>query len=317
MNTVNADDIIKGLLDFPKHIPSKYLYDEEGSQIFNEITKLDEYYLTRCEKEILEDNAATFAHLFGPQRFNLIELGGGDGSKASIMIANLNKAKLDFSYFAVDISPRALQTLRGNLSQKFKDIPLHTFLGDYTSGLEKIIQAYPKTKNVILFLGSSIGNFEPRDAEAFMKNIAHHMKPEDILVIGFDLKKDERILSRAYNDKEGLTAEFNFNLLHRLNKEYGANFVPENFKHIEVYNPGLEAMESYLISTKDQVITFEDHDLEISLTQDEMIHTEYSFKFDVSRIKKMIHDTGLRSEMFLFDKKNYFTVALFQGPIRH
>lgn len=325
-NKINEmDEIIKGLFENPKSIPSKFFYDFEGSRLFDEITNLEEYYITQCEKEILFENADFFLSLYesnnngGNQNrpLCLIELGPGNGSKAGLLIEPLLRAQKKFSYHAIDISPRALRKLTDNLHKKFPTVFPHVVVGDYMSGISRISSEYPEQQNIVLFLGSSIGNLDPDEAHHFIKNLASQLKPQDYLIIGFDLKKDERLLWRAYNDPRGLTADFNLNLLRRINREFGANFNLSNFSHFEVYNPGLSAMESYLISRKNQVILFEENELELFIEKDEMIHTEKSFKFDKKIILNIIGDTGLTAEHFLFDKKNYVTLGIFKPVVRH
>lgn len=313
----NVDEILNGLLVNPKSIPSKYFYDEEGSRLFDEITKLDEYYITRCEKEILYHNAEVFLNLYEDRPINIIELGPGDGSKASLLITPLFNAKKNFTYHAVDISPRELIKLTKILKNKFPPLAIKTIVADYMVGLSKIISLNQQQQNIVLFLGSSIGNMNLNEAHSFVNSLAAQLKPQDYLVVGFDLKKEERILWRAYNDTKGLTADFNLNLLNRLNRELGANFDLSKFKHFEIYNPALSAMESYLISQKRQTVHIDESDLEITLQADETIHTEYSFKYDKKSILEIVTDTGLTTEHFLFDKKNYVTIGIFKPSLRH
>lgn len=317
MKEIVTDEIIQGLLKNPKSIPSKYFYDKEGSRLFDEITKLDEYYITRCEKEILYENAGVFLNLYENDPINLIELGPGDGSKACLLIAPLIRMHKSFTYHAIDISPRELKKLSCKLNQKFPGFNPNLIVADYISGISKITSAENHTQNIVLFLGSSIGNLETDQAHRFMKNLAAQLNPQDYLIVGFDLKKDERLFWRAYNDTKGLTSDFNLNLLTRLNREFGSNFNLSNFKHFEVYNPGLSAMESYLISLQNQIIRFDENELEISLETDEMIHTEYSFKYDKESIFQMLSDTGLTAETFLYDKKNYVTIGIFKPVSKH
>lgn len=312
----DIDEMLEGLLTNQKFISSKFLYDEEGTRLFEEITKLDEYYITRCEKEILYHNAEAFINLASNERFNLIELGPGDGSKAGLLIAAFLRAKKNFDYHGIDISPQALKRLSHNLKQKFPSLNLHTVLADYAPGIG-LISAQQKSQNIVLFLGSSIGNLLPPDGSSFMQNLASQIKEEDYLIVGFDLKKEERVLWRAYNDTKGLTADFNLNLLNRLNNEFGANFNLNNFKHFEIYNPELSAMESYLISNQDQTIHFDDGNIDISFGTNEMIHTEYSFKYNKKTILDLIKNTNLAPEHFLYDSKNYVTIVVFKKSSLH
>ncbi|MGZ3772182.1 MAG: L-histidine N(alpha)-methyltransferase [Pseudobdellovibrionaceae bacterium] len=311
------DEILEGLTKNPKSISSKYFYDSEGSKLFDEITKLDEYYIARCEKEILYTQANVFLSLSDSRPIELIELGPGDGSKAALLIEAFLRTNKLSAFHAVDISPRELNKLTHNLFSKFPTLKLMTVVADYTEGISKISSLHPEHQNIVLFLGSSIGNMSPGEAHLFVKTLAAQLKPEDYLIIGFDLKKEERILWRAYNDTRGLTAEFNLNLLNRINKEFGADFDISRFKHFEVYNPEFSVMESYLISLEKQTVTFEESEFEIAFDRDEMIHTESSFKFDKKTILSIVKDTGLTAEHFLFDKKNYVTIGIFKVLNRH
>ncbi|MFS4457969.1 L-histidine N(alpha)-methyltransferase [Bdellovibrio sp. HCB2-146] len=316
MDVNSTLEIVTGLTAAQKRLPSKLFYDDNGTALFRKITEAPEYYLTTCEKEILRKNADFILDQMENRPFNLIELGAGDGSKASLLIKKAMTRPNFRSYYAYDISKKALEELEANLEKSFPDLEPHLVIADYTTSLEEL-DIPSQESNIFLFLGSSIGNFSPSQASLFLEKLSHKMKDGDFLLVGFDLKKAERILYKAYNDSQGLTAEFNLNLLLRLNREYGANFNIENFKHVEIYNPGLGAMESYLLSLKEQTVYFEDLNLEIHFQQDEMIHTELSYKFSVEDIENLVKDTSLKALSFLFDHKRYFVSVLFHRRSLH
>lgn len=309
-------EIIQGLRAPQKRISSKFFYDEKGSELFQQITQTPEYYLTACEKEILKRFAPRIVEYMENDPFSIIELGPGDGSKAALLLQTALKNKNFQNYYAIDISEKSLEALSEKLEEQFENFVPHTLEADYFDGL-KHIEAQCPERRIILFLGSSLGNLPPEQAQDFLQHLAHGMREHDMLILGLDLKKDERILSKAYNDKDGVTAEFNLNLLTRLNREWGANFNLENFEHVEVYNPGLGAMESYLKSKIAQNVFFEDFNLEISFTEGELIHTEYSFKYNRDDILNLVQNTGLTILDFLMDRKEYFTDVLLKGPARH
>lgn len=316
MDVNSTLEIVNGLTASQKHLPSKLFYDDKGADLFKKITETPEYYLTDCEKEILRKNADFILEQMHDRHFNLVELGAGDGSKASLLIKKAMALPNFQKYVAVDISAKSLVELEEALSASFPQLDVETIKGDYVDRLEEI--KFPEDQgNIFLFLGSSIGNFSPPEATMFLEKLSHKMKEGDILIVGYDLKKAERILYKAYNDAQGLTAAFNLNLLSRLNREFGANFNLDNFKHVEIYNPGMGAMESYLLSKVSQTVFFEDLDFEVHLQKDEMIHTEFSYKYSVEDIEEMTKEISLKPVSFLFDHRRYFATVIFIGRSLH
>lgn len=316
MDVNSTLEIVNGLTAKQKHLPSKLFYDEKGSDLFKRITKTPEYYLTECEKEILQKNADFILQQMHRRHFNLIEFGAGDGSKASLLVKKAINLPNFQKYIAIDISAKSLEEVEESMSAKFPTLDIETIQDDYTVKFENL--KLPEDEgNIFLFLGSSIGNFSPAEAALFLEKVSHKMKEGDLLIVGFDLKKAERILYKAYNDAQGLTAAFNLNLLSRLNREFGADFNLENFKHVEIYNPGLGAMESYLLSKIAQTVYFEDLDFEVHFQKDEMIHTEFSYKYSVEEIEEMIKQTNLKAVSFLFDHRRYFSTVIFMGRSLH
>lgn len=300
-------EILGGLMAPQKRISSKFLYDSQGAEIFNQITTLPEYYLTNCEKEILETQSQHLVQFLGSDPFHLVELGPGDGSKARIVIEKLKEQKMNFDYYAVDICEAGLNIVQNELQDTNIDINL--LCADFVSGVHHLSDVLIDRK-VILFLGSSIGNMTRAESQNFIYRLSEHLNDGDLLIVGFDLKKDVEVLEKAYNDSQGLTAEFNYNLLRRLNSELGANFEVKNFKHLEFYSHELGAMVSYLVSQKDQEVKVGSHT--IRFKKNERLHTEYSFKYNDHDIKKMIQNSGLASVKNLTDSKEYFTCAVFK-----
>jgi len=218
-----ALDILVGLSETRKSIPSIYHYDSKGSVLFDRITELPEYYPTNCEKETLESNIKRIASYADGDPFNLVEFGPGDGSKTKILLDYFLKHKFDFQYMPLDISESALQGILDDFKEAYPNLEINGLVADYFSGVNWLKNRYNR-KNLILFLGSNIGNFDYGQTRLFLRNLWNCLNNGDIVIIGFDLKKDIELLLKAYNDSEGVTAEFNLNILRRINRELGGEF---------------------------------------------------------------------------------------------
>ncbi|KTC72480.1 Histidine-specific methyltransferase EgtD [Legionella birminghamensis] len=304
-------DVEKGLSGRKKFISSKYFYDAKGSELFNQITRHPDYYLTKCELEILEENKREFASIFGESSFNLIELGPGEGIKSRIFLDQFLKDSLDFTYFTIDISRRYLNQIVKQFHQDLPKLKLIALNSDYFSGLHWLSQR-SKRRNVVLFLGSSIGNFNPKDTETFLKNIANDLQNDDYLLIGFDLRKDIDILNKAYNDSDLITRNFNLNLLTRMNRELGAHFDLEKFQHYATYNVYSGAMESYLLSRAKQSIRIDALNRSFNFYEYEPIHVEYSYKYLIDHIEEIAHKSGFEIVKNYMDSKSYFVDSLWR-----
>jgi L-histidine N-alpha-methyltransferase len=250
-----AQAVLQGLSAQPKSLPSKYLYDTRGDQIFQQIMELPEYYPTRCEEEILKSNKDDILErIFRVTRtFKLVELGAGDGKKTKILLSHFLDHKADFEYLPVDISEHALLGLCNSLRGQFPQLGVKSFAKDYFKALEDIGQAGTELK-LVLFMGGNIGNFSKREAGNFLSMLASRLHKGDLVLAGFDLKKDPAVIYSAYNDKQGVTRAFNFNLLDRINRELDANFKTAHFMHYPTYDPLTGAMKSYLLSEKNQEV---------------------------------------------------------------
>ena len=232
------EDVYTGLTDFPKHLSSKYFYDERGDKLFQDIMHMPEYYLTACEFEILNRHKEEIAHLFvgDSPNFDLIELGAGDGKKTKILLKELSERGVNFTYKPIDISQNVLDQLEISLREELPKVKVDTKQGTYFETLEKL-HSDNSTKKVILFLGSNIGNLLHPQAIDFLIKVKELIRSDDLFFVGFDLKKHPQTIMDAYNDKTGITAAFNKNLLDRMNLELNANFDLDEFLHWEVYNP--------------------------------------------------------------------------------
>ncbi|WP_186644967.1 L-histidine N(alpha)-methyltransferase [Fluviispira vulneris] len=236
-----ALDVKQGLESFPKRIPSKYFYDKEGSRLFDLITEQEEYYLTRTEKQILASCASELKPYVGKIK-EILEFGPGDGSKAEIILKHfMTWNPKEISYKAIDISISAIEQSLARF-RKYPNIQTSSIIGDYNSFSSPAID---NNGRFFLFLGSTIGNYDPAQVKDLLSGISQHMTKNDFLLIGFDKKKDISLLTEAYNDKANITHDFNLNLLVRMNAEIGSNFIKSNFSHHGFYNPLIGAMQSF------------------------------------------------------------------------
>lgn len=304
-------DLLTGLSEKNKEISSKYFYDEKGSDLFNQITRHSDYYLTRCEIEILNENKKIISNLIAKEAFNLIELGPGEGIKTLLLIGQFLDDASKFTYIPVDISKTYLDNFTHKLNQMLPNIQVTALHSDYLKGLEWL-SSNSKNRNLVLFLGSSIGNFTLAATKIFLRSVWSILHHGDYLLIGFDLRKETDILLKAYNDKDGITRDFNLNLLSRINKELGANIDINKFNHYATYNPKISAMESYIMCSNSQIIDIEALNKAFLLEPYEAIHVEYSHKYTMSQIENLATEAGFKIINSFTDSKNYFIDSLWQ-----
>jgi len=308
-----ARDVLRGLAKSPKGLPSSYFYDARGSRLFQQITRLDEYYLTGCEREILRAHATDIARATGEQPFRLVEAGAGDGHKTEILLRELVRRGQTFEYSPIDICRPALVQLLDKLRRRFEpgSFRMHGLAGDYFDAL-RALQRRSSMRNLVLFLGSSIGNFTHAQATRFLKRLRRTLRPGDLTLIGFDLKKDPSVLQAAYDDSLGITREFNFNLLDRMNRELGADFDREKFEHRATYNAAEGCMQSFLVSRADQGVTIEAVDRRFQFAAGELLQVENSFKYDLPQIERFAAECGFRVRQHYFDRRHFFTDSLWE-----
>jgi L-histidine Nalpha-methyltransferase len=304
--TIFAKDIQVGLSSIPKFIPSKYFYDERGDRLFQAIMRMPEYYLTDSEYEILSESKEQLLKIFSEYQkpFNLIELGAGDGFKTKILLNFLNENQVKFTYMPVDISEHALDDLQDNLRLSIPGLKIKALHGDYLKMLEKIKKDLDR--KIILFLGSSIGNFEEDESVHFLTKVGSTMNSKDILVIGFDLKKDPQVILNAYNDKQGITKSFNFNLLERINKELGGNFDISKFMHYPIYDPVKGEARSFLVSRQKQEVFIKALQASFKFDAWELIHVEVSKKYDLTLINSIAKRSGFKILYHFNDDRKFF-----------
>lgn len=295
------EDVVRGLSRPQKRIPSKYFYDERGSELFEKITRLDEYYLTRTEKEILHAHADEIARRLGP-RAVIIEPGSGSSAKTRLLIDHCDKL---YAYVPVDISRRFLLEQAENLKGEYPELRVEPVVADYTRSFELPVEPGSHRRRMIFFPGSTVGNFKPEEARTFLGSLAGLLNPGDAMVIGVDLVKERGILERAYNDSEGVTAEFNKNLLHRINRELKADFDPGAFAHKAFYNEAENRIEMHLESLREQTVRV--NGCGFDFAEGETIHTENSYKYTPESFEKICE--GLfRVEKVWTDPEELFSV---------
>jgi len=309
-----AQDVERGLSDEPKHLDCRYFYDYEGSLLFEDICGLPEYYQTRTERKILANSAG---EIIGgmPQDVVLVELGSGSSVKTTIIIEALIEKHGRASYTPIDISRSMLEESSGQLREKYNGLEVVSIAAEYREGLRQL-RNFDKRPELILWLGSSIGNFERDAAVAFLKDITTDLSQHDRLLVGFDLVKDIDVLKAAYNDSQGVTAAFNLNLLARINRELGGNFDLDSFRHIAEYNTELNRIEMYIVSNRDQDVRIETMDRTFHFDEEERIHTENSHKYTHEVIEKMAGEAGLHIIRQWQDPRDLFNLTLFMPANR-
>ena len=305
--TTFAEEIRNTLQQSKKSISPKFFYDAHGSKIFDEICSLPEYYPYTAETEILEKiEQKLLPHL--SEEFHLVELGSGSSVKTRLLIDVLFKSQKHLQYFPIDIS-EILDKSAKNLCLDYENLTVTGVVDTFENGLD-FIENFDDKPNLITFLGSSFGNFNKTEGMIFLKKINAIMKSDDLFLIGLDMKKNVDILHNAYNDNQNTTAKFNLNILKRINNELGGDFKLENFEHHAIYNEEKSRIEMYLRSLSDQSVKIQKSDLLITLSKDELIHTENSHKFSVSEIEYSLRDSNFEKLEIWFDSKNYFALVL-------
>lgn len=304
-------DTLFGFSKINKEIQSKYFYDELGSDLFNQITHHPDYYLTNCELTILDQYKNELAKMLKDEPFNLIELGPGEGIKTSLLIDQFLEDKLAFSYYSIDISQKYLGRIIDKFSKQLPNLEAITLNADYLNGI-KWVGKNSNKRNFLLFLGSSIGNFDFNSSIEFLGMVRNFLHPGDYILIGFDLVKDIETMMRAYNDRDGITHHFNLNLLNRMNTELGATFDINSFYHYGTYNVYLKAMESYLVSNKEQTVYIDALKKSFDFKEFEAIHVEFSQKYTLADVDNLARSTQYKIIKNYTDAKHYFLNSLWQ-----
>jgi L-histidine Nalpha-methyltransferase len=301
-------DVREGLTAVSKRLSCRFFYDEKGSKLFEAICDLPEYYLTRAEREILVDHAEAIAALL-PKNVTVVELGSGSGIKTQVLIEALLSQQMSLLYMPVDISSSALEDSAKVFLDRFSNLDIVGVSAEYQRGLMEVRKTI-KGPKLILWLGSSVGNFTRLDATQFLRDVRASMRSGDQLLMGVDLRKDRAILEAAYNDAQGVSAQFNLNLLTRINRELGGHFNLDAFQHKAVYDTDRGCVEIYLVSRCKQVVKIDDLGLDVSFEDGEMVFTEPAYKYSLAEIDHLAEDSGFKILHQWFDGKKQFSLNL-------
>ncbi|MEM8716455.1 MAG: L-histidine N(alpha)-methyltransferase [Cyanobacteria bacterium P01_G01_bin.4] len=302
-------DARSGLSATPKSLPPYFFYDDRGSQLFEQICQLPEYYPTRTEAAILRDCAADIVQITGA--CELVELGSGSSIKTRLLLNAYEAAGYPLRYLPIDVSAGILEHSANALLLDYPTLRIHALASTYDRGLESL----PATKlsnRAISFIGSSLGNLPPERCQSFLASIVAALQPGEFFLLGIDLHKDTATLEAAYDDRQGVTAAFNLNMLRHLNRRFGGNFDLDCFRHYSFYNEGDRQIEIYLKSLVEQTVTLKDLDLTIEFAAGELMMTEISRKFDLSQIQQQLSELGLNPVRAWTDPNNYFALVLAQ-----
>ncbi|WP_119729114.1 L-histidine N(alpha)-methyltransferase [Thermomonospora amylolytica] len=298
-------DVAAGLTATPKTLPPKWFYDEHGSALFEEITRLEEYYPTRREREILRARAAEIAAVTGAH--TLLELGAGSGEKTRLLLDALSAAGTLRAYVPVDVSGDFLTAAAGRIAADYPDLTVRSVVADYEQHLHLLPSG---TRRLLVFLGGTIGNFAPADRISFLSGIRATMEDGDALLLGADLVKDPGRLVRAYDDARGVTAEFNRNVLRVINRRLDADFDPGAFEHVALWDPGNEWIEMRLRSAADQTVRVAGLGLTVEFAAGEEMRTEISAKFRRERLEAELGAAGLALDTLWTDEAGDFSLSL-------
>jgi L-histidine Nalpha-methyltransferase len=304
-----AQDVTVGLTAPQKWLPPKYFYDDRGSQLYEQICALPEYYLYRAELDILSTYAGEIYAEIGD--LALVELGSGSATKTRHLLAAYERAGRTFRYCPVDISRGLILDTSNLLLEEYRHIKIHAMHADFAQQPE-VIQALELETKAVVFLGSTLGNFTPAESLAFLQRIAAVLGPNDFFLLGIDLKKSPAVVLPAYDDAQGVTAAFNLNILHRINAELGGQFSSRSFQHMALYDAERGCIEMHLRSLIDQQVPIAKIGRTMSFVKEETIHTESSYKYSADGIRDLAYQANLILRRTWFDAQQRFLVALFR-----
>lgn len=302
-----AQEVIGGLTRHPKSLPPKYFYDDRGSELFEQITQLPEYYPTRTETAILQQQADAIATLTGP--CELIELGSGSSTKTRILLDAYRRQGISLRYLPVDVSGGMLETTAHRLLAEYPNLSIHGIAGTYAPALESLPpQQLPA--RMVAFIGSTLGNLVPHECDLFLQQVSQALSPGDYFLLGIDLQKDIEILEAAYNDTQGITAQFNLNMLHHLNWRFQGDFQPEQFRHVAFYNGVDHQIEIYIESLADQSVNLKALDLKVPFASGERLRSEISRKFNLQTMATALSGFDLSVLKTFTDERQWFGLVL-------
>jgi len=314
-DTAFARDVIEGLTSRSKYLSPKYLYDSTGDHIFQQIMQCEEYYPFDCELEIFKERAQHLAELITTDErpFDLIELGAGDCTKSSYLLRHLVERGTDFTYMPIDISSNIIHYLNRELPSSIPGIKMLGLNGEYFEMLERA-SFLSGNRKVVMFLGCNLGNMFPEEAFTFCRDLRSFMRPGDMAIIGLDLKKEPATILAAYNDRAGISLQFNLNLLRRINRELRGTFDTRQFKHFPIYDPGTGSCKSYLISLRKQDVTIftAEGPKIIHFNENEEIFMEISQKYTIEQIGIMAKQAAFEPVEMIFDHKKWFVDTIWK-----
>jgi dimethylhistidine N-methyltransferase len=304
----------EGLTSRPKRLPAWLFYDDEGSRLFDAITELPEYYLTRTERSILAENAAEMiAQAAGTARLRIVELGAGSADKTRVLLKAATELQGAVPYEPVDVSASALEGARQRIELEIPGVTVAPRVMDYTDGDGSRLHLGPvdsRERRLVVYIGSSIGNFEPHQAAKLLRRVRAGLRTGDGFLLGVDQAKEDSVLLAAYDDEAGVTAAFNRNLLVRLNRELDAEFEPEAFAHCAVWNGARSRIEMHLRSRGAQSIQLGALGMTVDFAAGESIHTENSYKYRPGQAEALLAESGFRAEATWTDARGWFAVCL-------
>ena len=309
-----ADEVIAGLDDEQPHLSSKWFYDDRGTELFRRIMACPEYYLTEAEAEIYRQSATDLLGAIGSAPFDLIELGAGDGSKTQLLIERFLAQNRQFHYRPIDLSSRALEELGKLVRLRWPNLAFTPERGDYFEALDRLGSSDSGRQRLVLFPGANVGNYSPAEAVVMLRRLRSFLQPGDHLLTGFDLKKDPAVVLAAYNDGGGLTAAFNLNLLQRINRELGADFQLDCWRHWETYDPASGAARSFLVPIEPQRVTLGKAKRSFNFPAWTAIQVEISQKYHLSEIDHMAREAGYECVEHFTDRRMWFTDSLWKVP---
>ncbi len=305
----DGSDVALGLTQIPKSIPVRYFYDDRGSELFEQICDLPEYYLTRTETEILQECASAIALVTG--ECELVELGSGSSTKTRILLDAYNQSGYPLRYLPIDVSAGILESSARQLLADYPSLQVHALVSTYELALQKLFPSESPSR-MICFIGSTLGNLTPQECDRFFSQITDALDPGEYFLLGIDLQKPKHLLEAAYNDSQGVTAAFNLNTLDHLNQRFEGNFDTSQFEHWAFYNETQHQIEMHLRSLRSQTVQLRALDLTVKFESGETILTEISRKFDLNTIKQELQEKSLVPLQVWTDPKQWFGLLLCQ-----
>ena len=301
-----AEDVLAGLSDKPFSLPPKYFYDEAGSELFDQICDTKEYYLTRTENKLLSEQADSLVKEVRPQ--HIVEFGCGMSPKSCFLLDACERQNITCTFWPLDICGEAVKVLSKKLLSIYPWLHINGWVGDYNAGLSRI--NLPPGRHLALFMGSTIGNFDHRQAVNFLSEVHDLLGDDGALLLGVDRIKDAEVLNAAYDDSRGLTSRFNLNLLEVLNQELEADFEVDKFRHHAFFDESSRRVEMHLVSEEKQEVYFSKLNCTLEFQKGESIRTEISRKFNDEDLRKLIAESGFNIECHILSEDNYFSLVL-------